>query len=143
MAYETGTSHGVVASDSANLPVGRFTGNCGENNSATAVDGGLFPNQQLELNGNTDLSSCVLFNDGGKVYGIWLSTNSGFYNYAINVDAEGPHGPFSGSGYLFFTDATGDTYQLSIYSGTRANHFVRYNSDKPQILKVRWSDNND
>jgi hypothetical protein len=57
----------------------------------------------------------------------------------VNVDAQGPSGFGSGSMYLAFTDQTGDTYKLSIYSSTRSIHTVRYNSEKPAIFKIQWS----
>ena len=41
--------------------------------------------------------------------------------------------------YLHFTDETGDRYALSIYSSSRSVHTVRYNSQKPAIVKIEWS----
>src|SRR5688572_9520604 len=101
--------------------VGIFTGNCGQNSSATSVTG-LQNNQTVQLNGNTDLSSCIQANDGACVYGITLTGSPGIYDYVLNVDAQGPSGFGSGSMYLAFTDETGDTYKLSIYSSTRSTH---------------------
>ncbi len=118
--------------------VGIFTGNCGENSSATS-DTGLQVNQAVQLNGNTDLSSCIQANGGACVYGITLTGSPGIYDYVLNVDAQGPSGFGSGSMYLAFTDQTGDTYKLSIYSSTRSTHTVRYNSEKPAIFKIQWS----
>ncbi len=120
------------------MNVREFTGECGENSSATA-NPGLQPFEMVSLNGNVDLSTCMQFNDKGKVYGITLTGSPGIYDYVLNVDAEGPHGMFSGAGHLKFTDETGDVYNLSIYSSTRSVHTVRYNSEKPAIVKIEWN----
>jgi hypothetical protein len=117
---------------------GYFKGSCGNNSSATS-DMGLQLNQQVDLNGNADLSSCVTANGEACVYGITLTGSPGIYDYVVNVDAQGPSGFGSGSMYLAFTDETGDTYKLSVYSSTRSVHTVRYNSDKPAIFKIQWS----
>jgi len=119
-------------------PTREFTGKCGENSYATS-DVGLQPNETMEINGNTDLSTCVIANDDAKVYGIKLTGSPGIYDYVVNVDAVGPSGFGSGSMYLAFTDETGDKYHLSIYSSTRSVHTVRYNSKKPAIVKVEWN----
>jgi hypothetical protein len=115
-----------------------FSGTCGENSSATA-DHPLQPNQQVQVNGNSDLSSCVRANDGGCVYGITLTGSPGIYDYVVNVDAQGPSGAFSGAMYLAFTDESGDKYHLMVYSSSRSVHTVRYNSDKPAITRIEWS----
>jgi hypothetical protein len=120
------------------LPTTEFTGQCGENNSATSAKG-LQPNEQVSLNGNTDLSTCIKANDGGCVYGISLTGSPGFYDYVVNVDAQGPSGFGSGSMYLAFTDESGDTYKLSVYSSKRSMHTVRYDSEKPAIKRIQWS----
>jgi hypothetical protein len=117
---------------------GDFEGNCGNNNSATSTHG-LQVNQQVRLNDNSDLSSCVTANDGACVYGITLTGSPGIYDYVVNVDGQGPRGIGSGSMYLAFKDETGDVYYLSIYSSSRSVHTVRYNSDKPAIFAFRWS----
>lgn len=118
--------------------VGIFTGACGNNSSATSNQG-LQNNSTVQLNGNTDLSGCITANGGACVYGITLTGSPGTYDYVINVDAQGPSGFGSGSMYLYFTDETGDRYSLSIYSSTRSTHTVRYNSQKPSIFKIEWS----
>lgn len=98
----------------------------------------LIVNSALVIEGQEDLSSIIAFNDGGCVYGITLTGSPGYYDYVVNVDAQGPSGAFSGSGHLYFTDESGDTYALSIYSSTRSTHTVRYNSNKPNIVKIEW-----
>lgn len=115
-----------------------FLGSCGENSSAKA-EHALQPNQQVQVNGNADLSTCVKANDGACVYGITLTGSPGIYDFVVNVDAQGPSGPFSGAMYLAFTDETGDKYHLMVYSSYRSVHTVRYNSDKPAITTIEWS----
>lgn len=121
--------------------VGNFTSsNCGEVNGTATSDTGLQPGADVAINGNTDLSSCIVGNSGGKVYGIRLVSNAGFYKYRVDVDAQGPSGIGSGSINLLFTDQTNDTYSLAITSSRREEHTVSYNSDKPSIVKITWSD---
>lgn len=99
----------------------------------------LEENSALIVDGQEDLSKIITFNDGGCVYGITLTGSPGMYDYVVNVDAQGPKGAFSGGGHLRFTDETGDVYKLYIYSSHRSTHTVRYNSEKPSIVKVEWS----
>jgi hypothetical protein len=110
----------------------------GENSYAIRATG-LLINGTVTINGNADLSSVIKFNDGGCVYGITLTQSPGFYDYVLNVDAQGPKGPFSGSGYLAFTDKEPDCYKLSIYSSRRSTHTLRYDSQKPDIIKIQWN----
>lgn len=124
----------------ADVSVGNFTSSdCGKNNGTATSTTGLAPGQQVAINGNTDLSSCIVGPHNGAVYGITLVPDSGFYNYQINVLAQGPTGAFN-SMYLHFTDESGDTYKLWIYSSRKQNHTVAYDSDKPNIVKITWSD---
>ena len=110
----------------------------GENSEATSATG-LQLHETVTINGNANLSTCIKSNDNGCVYGITLNGNSGVYDYELVVDAEGPHGLGSGNMYLEFTDESGDTYKLKVFSSTRATHTVRYNSKKPAIKKIKWS----
>jgi hypothetical protein len=113
------------------------TTDCGDT-SGTA--NGLLPvGSAVSINGNTDLSSCIIGNSEGKVYGIRLVSNAGIYSYQVQVDAQGPSGIFSGSINLAFTDQTGDTYKLAITSSRREQHTVSYNSDRPSIVKITWA----
>ncbi len=121
--------------------VGAFTSSdCGSVKGTATSDTGLQPGADASINGNTDLSSCIVGNSEGKVYGISLVSNAGFYKYRVDVDAQGPSGAFSGSINLAFTDQTGDTYKLAITSSRREEHTVSYNSDKPTIVKITWTD---
>lgn len=134
----------MSASASSNYPTVDFSGNCGEAsgsnpNSAQAASG-MQPFQTATVNGSP-VSNCIVGNDGATVYGITLTTIAGFYNYQIAVDGQGPSGAFSGSFYLAFTDQSGDTYYLSLFSSTREVHTVDYNSSLPNIVKIWWCDN--
>ncbi len=113
----------------------------GENCYAIKEQGseGLREGQQLTINGNSDLSGIIQFNDNGCVFGIRLVSNPGLYDYKLDVDARGPKGFGSGNGYLEFTDASGDKYSLKIYSSTRSEHTLCYNSKEPNIVKVEWN----
>ena len=126
-------------------PVTDFTGSCGEGTDkgkpkSVQSTKGLQSNEQASVNGNTDLSTCLVGNDNARVYGITLTGSPGIYDYVVNVDAQGPSGFGSGSLHLAFTDETGDTYYLSIYSSHRSVHTVRYNSKHPAIKTISWSD---
>jgi hypothetical protein len=112
------------------------TDRAGQNSSASGtlpVDG------QVAFGNNTELSGVIQFNDGGCVHGIRLAqSGSDIFTCTIYVDAEGPHGAFSGGGHLLFTDATGDAYSLYIYRSKRVTHTVSFNSAKPQIVSILW-----
>jgi hypothetical protein len=128
----------------SNYPITDFQGACGQGDEegrpmSVTSSKGLQPNETASINGNTDLSTCMVANDGGRVYGITLTGSPGIYDYVVNVDAQGPSGFGSGSMYLAFTDETNDTYYLYIYSSSRSVHTVRYNSQKPAIKKIWWS----
>ncbi|MBE5990511.1 hypothetical protein BXY41_12411 [Lacrimispora xylanisolvens] len=120
-------------------PISDFTATkIGENSSAERRDG-MTVNSEVTINGSSNLYDIIRFNDNGCVYGITLTGSPGIYDYVLSVDAQGPDGFFSGSGHLAFTDKSGDTYKLSIYSSTRTVHTVRYNSKQPEIVKIQWN----
>jgi hypothetical protein len=126
---------------SNDYPTANFAGACGEAsgktpNSATCA-GGMQPFQQAALNGSAP-SNCMVGNDGATVYGITLTNSPGIYDYVITVDGKGPSGIGSGYFHLAFTDETNDTYYLKIFSSKRESHTVRYNSSKPNIVKIWW-----
>lgn len=119
-------------------PVSDFTAKkLGENSFAERRDG-MTINSEVSINGSSNLHDIIKFNDNGCVYGITLTGSPGIYDYVLNVDGQGPKGLGTGSGYLLFTDKSGDTYSLSLYSSTRSVHTVRYNSEKPEIVKIQW-----
>ncbi|HEY1411723.1 MAG TPA: DUF4474 domain-containing protein, partial [Rhodopila sp.] len=117
---------------------GHFTGRCGENSQAASA-AGLQPGQSVVLNGDQDLSRCMVANNNAAVFGIALSQTSGPYSYQVTVDAQGPEGLFSGSMYLYFTDQSGDRYLLTVFKHARDTHTVGYNSSTPAIMKIEWS----
>ncbi len=117
-----------------------FSGTAGENSSATSKIG-LEVNEAVRINGHTDLSSTMMANDGGRVYGIWLSSSAGIWDYVLNVDAQGPKGFGSGNMYLSFEDETKDVYCLRIFDSSRKRHTLSYSSKKPTITKIRWNNN--
>jgi len=123
----------------ANVP---FTNSdCGKTSGTTTPQGGaLNPGDQVEINGSVDLSTCIVGNSNARVYSIYLINQSGFFNYVVNVLAQGPAGPFSGWLYLYFTDQTGDRYSLGLYSSAKQQHTVAYNSSQPGIVKIEWGD---
>ncbi len=120
-------------------PVSNFVSNGRGENHHAICNPGMPVNSEVAIDGVTDLSSIVQFNDGGRVYFITLTWSPGIYSYVISVDGRGPSGFGSGSGYLAFTDMTGDTYNLSLYNSSRAVHTVRFNSDNPAIKAIQWS----
>lgn len=123
------------------MGTGIFTsGDCGKHKGTATSDTGLQPGNQVQINGNTDLSSCITGPDGAAVYSITLNPNAGVYDFTIVVVAQGPSGFGSGSLYLHFTDESGDTYKLWIYSGRKEQHTVSYNSKQPNIKTITWSD---
>jgi len=118
-----------------------FDGDCGECTkgyyTAHSV-AGMQPGQDATVN-NAPTQNCVIANDGGTVYGISVISNAGFYSWQIRIDAKGPSGIGSGSMYLAFKDQTGDVYYIYIYSSRREWHTLSYNSAKPAITDIYWS----
>jgi len=60
----------------------------------------------------------------------------GIYAYQIQVNGACPEGSYDLK--LVFTDQTGDTYTLRIYSDSTSLHTVDYNSSEPTIAGVTW-----
>jgi hypothetical protein len=125
-------------------PTVDFTGDHGESSKqghpyhVTSV--GMQVYQSATVNGGP-VSNSIIGNDQATIYGISLTKYAGpIYEYLITVDGKGPKGITGGSFYLAFTDESGDTYYLSLYSSTRKQHTVAYNSEKPNIVKIWWSD---
>jgi hypothetical protein len=124
------------------LGLAKFTSTCGENSEATSQQG-LKVNEEVEINGSTDLSKCIIGNSGACVYSI-VKTGKGpgneevGYDYLIAVDGKGPKGYGSGSLTLAFHDESPDIYHLTLTSSTRKMHYLRYNSRRPDIKKITW-----
>ncbi|MBK8469512.1 MAG: DUF4157 domain-containing protein [Candidatus Phosphoribacter sp.] len=114
------------------IDAGKTTG------ASTSEIGCLQPGGSVSMNGNTDLSSCVVGNSGAKLFSVKLTKQSGFYDYVITVVAQGPKGAFSGWLNLYFTDRTGDRYALGIWKSEKLQHTVAYNSSDPGIVKIEW-----
>ena len=118
-----------------------FEGDCGECKKgyyAAKSVSTMEPGQSADINGGPP-SNCMLANDGGKVFAIELRNNAGFYDYQVQVEAQGPSGLGSGNMYLAFQDETNDVYYLKIWSSRREWHTVSYNSKKPNIKAIYWS----
>jgi hypothetical protein len=116
--------------------------NCGETQGASApVGGALNPGDTVEINGSTDLSSCIVGKSSARVYSVTLTKQAPIlYDYVITVVAEGPHGAFSGWLNLYFTDRTGDRYALGIWKSEKLQHTVAFNSSDPGIVKIEWGE---
>ncbi len=106
-----------------------------------------YEDQLTSING-TELKDIITFNDGGYIdsfYTTYQGDNydsyyeSPLYDYGISVHGRGPKGLTSGSGYLHFTDESGDTYNLSIWLHAASSHKLDYNSDQPMIVKISWN----
>jgi len=127
----------------SDYPSVNFNGDCGEASGKTpnsAASTGMKPFQTASVNGSP-VSNCVIGNGHSTIYNIWLTQTVGAYTYQICVDGQGPKGAGSGYIHLAFTDESGDTYYLKIYSSDRKQHTVDYNSDAPNIVKIWWCDN--
>lgn len=98
----------------------------------------------LAINGTTDLSTCIVGSSGASVSQIYVSNqprqDNSFENYQYGIWAygQGPAGFDSGRLWLTFTDESGSSYDLSLFSSDPAWHFVDYNSDSPGITQVSW-----
>lgn len=108
--------------------------------TAVAAQGALFPGDTVEINGTTDLSKIIVGNSEACAYSIKMEITSAYYDFVVEVDSQGPKGIFAGNMYLWFVDETDDTYMLSIVRSDRDRHVVRFDSDRPGIKEIRWSD---
>ena len=121
------------------MSIANFKGKSGQNSVANATETGLRAGQMVAINGNTDLSSIMRGNADACAYTITCSDSGGIYDYILSVTAKGPEGFGSGNLYLEFTDKSGDTYSLKIYSSKKELHTLRYSSEKPAIVKIKWN----
>ncbi len=91
-----------------------------------------------EING-VPLKEIITFGDTGYVSSIKISkVNGSIYDYRIDVEGCGPKDTFI-EGKLEFIDKSKDHYSLSLVSSSFGSHYVRYNSDEPDILTIGWS----
>src|SRR4051812_48939042 len=73
----------------ANVPF--INNDCGKASGVTTPQGGaLNAGDQVEINGSTDLSTCIVGNDGARVYSVHLINQAGFFRYVVNVVHRGP-----------------------------------------------------
>ena len=42
---------------------------------------------------------------------------------------------------IWFTDETDDRYKLMVYSSIKQNHYLNFNSSKPNIKKIEYEFN--
>ena len=119
-----------------------FTGDCGETSGHDKkLTGSLGVGEVVSRNGSTDLSSCIQGNNDSFISSVTLQEpgDTGF-SYKVVVEGRGPSGLSGGSFYLRFFDETGDYYDLSLWSHDDESHEVSYDSDKPTIQAIMWSD---
>lgn len=93
-----------------------------------------------EING-VPLKDIIKFKDGGYISEFYYKhPDQPFFGYAecVYVWGQGPSGLFNGSGYLHFMDKTGDVYNMSIWSSFFNLHYISYNSEHPEIVKISW-----
>jgi hypothetical protein len=121
------------------MSIANFEGKPGQNSFAKATETGLRAGQMVAINGNTDLSSIMRGNDDACAYSIICNDSGGIYDYILSVTARGPEGFGSGNWHLEFTDESGDTYSLKIYSSKKELHTLRYSSKKPAIVRIKWN----
>jgi hypothetical protein len=92
---------------------------------------------------NSSLRKHIVGREGAFVNQIALGKKTRnsvtFHPYVVAASGRGPKGAFSGSLVLHFTDRTGDTYELMIWSSNPGfGHAVGFSSSDPVITKIRW-----
>jgi hypothetical protein len=101
-------------------------------------DTGMQVDDFLSINGSTDLTHCFVGTGDAKIYEIrLLRTSHLLYTYEIQVLGQGPSG--TGDLYLRFWDQEPDYYILCVTRSRKEEHTVRYNSNRPAIVKIEWS----
>ncbi|MGI8808046.1 MAG: eCIS core domain-containing protein [Acidimicrobiales bacterium] len=112
--------------------------------TAHAVDGALFQDEVVSINGSTDLRNVIVGNSRACVYGIWLTRSSipGVY-YTLNIDGQGPAGVGSGSMYVYIEDEGGFTEYKQFFARDHHTLTIDYNGTKAGIKRISWSDGND
>ncbi|HWR55723.1 MAG TPA: hypothetical protein VN462_04420 [Negativicutes bacterium] len=100
---------------------------------------GRLENGKLVPNGQTLIVDNEAFQPGviPGIDRIWLTSGPGvFYDYTIHV--QGACLPKAWDNKLEFTDESGDTYILRIYSSSAKEHSVNYHSSAGKIIKITW-----
>ena len=100
------------------------------------------PEHGISIEGRTsDFSSIINSSKkGGAVFDMYFSGRKGeglIYDYTLIVNCQGPTGIFN---YLklWFIDETGDKYSLMVYSSSRQDHTIHFNSNEPNIKRVEY-----
>lgn len=113
------------------------------NQSFTAVspgtDEGQLVNGQLQVGAGPIIinGTPITSNPGAIIPGIqniFISPDGG--SYTLYVVGACPEGSFDNE--MVFTDATGSSYTLRIYSDTVKTHSVNYISNDPTIVQITW-----
>ncbi len=100
---------------------------------------GQLENGKLIANGQTIIVDGKAFEPGliPGINRIWLTCESGiFYDYTIHVNGACPKGKWDNK--LQFTDESGDTYVLRIFSSDQKDHYVNYHSPAGNLVKISW-----
>lgn len=118
--------------------------------------GRLHAGEQVTIDGSTQLSPYIQFNNGGKVYTMKMTSKLTFLEggdrllYYIKLNARGPVGFNTGCGHLRFIQENGsyDTYRVC--SSTTKDHEVLVNTPTPDrnhplrivpvVVRIDWSD---
>lgn len=101
-------------------------------NRGKLVNGVLPPGKSIIVDGKVGTEEII-----PGIYEIELKSEPGvLYDFTIIVDGKCPSGKWNN--HMTFTDATGDTYSLRIFSGTRKKHTVNYHSSNGPITQVTW-----
>ena len=98
------------------------------------LDNGLLaPNGQSIIVGGSPGTKDVI----PGIYNITLKAAPGvLYDFTIEIDGQCPKGKWDNN--LTFTDRSGDTYSLRIFSESRTVHTVNYHSTDGAINKITW-----
>ncbi|QNE77544.1 hypothetical protein F0344_25730 [Streptomyces finlayi] len=116
MASNKSFNSGDKAKDRGTLAGGLLVPNKGP----VIVNGEVMPQDFIP-----SITSIAVTGDSGPVF-----------TCTITVEGACPKGKTDNK--LEFTDESGDTYVLRIYSETRAKHTVYYNSSAPNITNITW-----
>lgn len=118
------------------IPVANFTSSdCGQD-SGTAT-GDLPIDYQMSINGDTDLSNCIVGPSGAYVQSIHYKSRGGIRHGEVIVYGAGPSGTGSGRLHLVFESAGGEQHTLSLFSSSPGEHTDRF-EDTTDLVSVRW-----
>lgn len=88
--------------------------------------------QSILINGIAGVNGAI-----PGITNIWLIVDPGiYYDFTIKVDGACPKGKWDN--HMTFTDRSGDTYHLRIYSTSRKEHYVNYHSPDGNITRITW-----